>query len=302
LQNPNGITINGDGAVVAPGGLTVSALSNGSASTGQPVVNQGTLDGGAALSLFGSRITGSGAFKGDTILISSFGNINNPVNGLHFLGNSIRLFPSTGASTSVTLNDYGTSPQVLNIAINGNASVAMPSGWPNGSSLPPNNAPVPAGGTRAAGTPAPGFGGGSMIVQATGNLTLNGATTNDFAFAGGIVLRSGGTLDLHGVIVNQGWTTAGKAFQGVFFEAPAIASSAGVVQVYSNALNFINFSVQPTAHVKTYQLTAAADGSAQYVAADSIAAHMNTYSLLAETAAVGGCWVCLVSTTPINVQ
>ena len=121
-------------------------------------------------------------------------------------------------------------------------------------------------------------------------------------FPGGIVLKSGGTLDLKGVIVNQGWTTAGQAFQGTYFESPNIVSSAGNIQVLTNNLNWVNFSTMPQAPVRTWSLVRAADGNAQYVPADSVAPHLNTYSVLIEAAVAGQCWVCLVNNLPINMN
>jgi YD repeat-containing protein len=301
ITNPNGVNVTSSGTISSAGGLSLSALSSSSPSVGQAIVNDGTIDGGPSLSLFAGRITGGGTYKGNAIVLSTFGNVNNPINGAHFLGNSIHLSPSTAATASVTLNDYGSAPQVLNVAISGNAVVGMPSAWPSGSLLPANNAPVKPGSIRPAGTPDPTYGGGSMIVQATGNLTLGGGTTNDFVFAGGIVLKAGGVLDLNGVTVNQGWTTSGRAFQGVFLEASIIKSTLGQASIYSNNLNFINFSSPPTAHIQTFELAVAGDGTAQFVGVNSIA-HANSYSILVEAAADGHCWVCLVSTTPINVQ
>jgi hypothetical protein len=49
-------------------------------------------------------------------------------------------------------------------------------------------------------------------------------------------------------------------------------------------------------------LVQAANGSAQYVTADTVAPHLNTYSVLIETAATGGCWTCVVNTSPVNMQ
>jgi hypothetical protein len=200
------------------------------------------------------------------------------------------------------LNAYGSSPQVLNFLVNGNASVWIPSAWPAGWSAPANNLPVPPSGSRPPGTPDPGFGGGSMIVQATGTLTLVNGGTNDFVFPGGIVLKAGGGLNLNGVAVNNGWTATGKSFQGVFFESPNIVNDAGNIQVLTNNLNWVNFSSLPHAPVRTWQLVPAVDGSLNYVIADTIAPHLNTYSVLVDAAATGGCWVCLVNTTPVNIR
>ena len=210
-------------------------------------------------------------------------------------------FPAPAATVDLTLNDYGNAPQFLNFMVNGNARVAMPSAWPGGVTLPPNNKPVPYGGVRSAGIPDPSYGAGSIIVQATGAMTLTGGATNDFVFAGGIALKSGGTLDLNGVIVNQGWTTAGQAFQGTYFESPSIVSSGGNIQVLSNNLNWVNFSTLPHAPVRTWTLMRATDGSAQYLPADGVAPHLNIYSVLVEAAAAGQCWVCLVNNLPVNM-
>jgi len=58
----------------------------------------------------------------------------------------------------------------------------------------------------------------------------------------------------------------------------------------------------PNGHFQISRLVHMPDGSARYAPADSQAPHLNTYSTLIEAAANGQCWVCLVNTTPINVQ
>ncbi|HXX86593.1 MAG TPA: Ig-like domain repeat protein, partial [Casimicrobiaceae bacterium] len=299
--NPSGITISPTGTISAPSGLTLDTFASNSVA-GQPLVNQGAVDGGGGLSLLAPSLNGSGAYRGDSILIGTSGNANNPVNGAHFLSNGLQLYPSTGTDVTLTLNDYGQAPQVINLMVNGNASVQMPSAWPTGSSLPPNNLPILPPNSRPTGAAEPAYGGGSIIVQATGNMSLSGGASNDFVFPGGIVLKASGTLDLNGVVLNQGWTTTGKTFQGVYLESPNIVSSAGNIQVYSNNLNWINFSTLPHAPVMTWTLTQQSDGSASYVSADSFAPHLNTYSTLINAAAAGQCWVCLVNTQPVNMH
>ena len=224
----------------------------------------GLLDGGANLSVYGARINGGGAFKGNSVLVSTFGNANNPVNGSNFLQNGLQIYPSSGNAVTLTLNAYGSAPQIMNMTINGDGYLWMPSAWPNGWTLPRNNNPVPPNGTRPAGVPEPAYGGGSMILQATGSLSLVSGATNDFAFPGGIVFKAGGTLDAKGVIVNQGWTTSGQAFQGIFFESPNIISTAGDIQVYSNDLNWVNFSTFPHAPVHAFSLTPNSNSSASF--------------------------------------
>ena len=300
LRNPSGFTIAASGSVTAPSGLTLDALG-ASKTTGQDIVNAGSIDGGAALTLYGANIKGGGAYKGNAMVISTFGSANNPVNGAHYLSNGLQLFPSSGSDVFLSLNDYGTVPQFFNVMVNGNAHVAMPSAWPSGVTLPPNNLTVPPGGTRASGVPDPSYGASSIIVQATGTLSLSGGASNDFVFAGGIALKSQSTLDLSGVIVDQGWTTSGQAFQGTFFESPNIVSSGGNIQVLSNNLNWVNFSTLPHAPVRTWSLVRAGDGSAQYITADSVAPHLNAYSLLIEAAANGQCWTCIINNLPVNM-
>ncbi|HTP97859.1 MAG TPA: DUF6259 domain-containing protein [Casimicrobiaceae bacterium] len=301
VKNPNGVTVTSSGRIAAAAGLQVDTLGVTTA-VGAQLLNDGVLDGGNGLVLLAGAIHGAGQFRGNTISLSTFGYTNNPVNGSHYLSNGIQLYPATGADVGLILNLYGTAPQVLNAKVNGNTEVWMPSYWPAGAMFPNNSAPIPSGGVRPAGTGEPSFGGGSMIVQATGNLKLHDdGMARDFAFPGGIVLKAGAALDLNGVTVNQGWTTSGKAFQGIYFEAPSITSGPPVT-ILSNDLNWTNFSTTPNGHFQISRLVQMSDGSARYAPADSQAPHLNTYSTLIESAANGQCWVCLVNTTPINVQ
>jgi probable HAF family extracellular repeat protein len=298
LRNTNGIAIGAEGSISSPAGLTLDARIVGT--TGAGIVNHGTVDGGANLVLQGSMVNGSGAYKGNAIRISTFGNVNNPVNGGYLLQNGLRVLPSSGGTVALTLNGYGATPQVFNVRVEGNALVSMPSAWPAGVTDPPNNAPVLSGGFRPAGVPDPAYGGGSLIVQATGGLVLDGGVSRDFAFPGAVVLIAG-SLDFNGVAVYNGWTTGGKAWQGMYFEAPVITSSAGLIDARTNDNNWINFNVRPNVGVRAWQLKRIAGGAAQFAAADSVAPHLNTYSTLVEIAASGGCWTCTVNPTPVNM-
>lgn len=301
VRNASGVTVVTGGSIVGPSGLVVSALS--SWTVGGTLVNGGTVDGGPRLEVQGYKINGGGAFKGDAVILSTPTFANNPVNGAHFLDNGLHVYPSTGAGTSVglTLHAYGTAPQVLNVMIHGSGAVWMPSSWGAGVSTPANNAVIPPGGSRAPGVAEPGYGGGSMIVQATGALTVANALTNDFVFPGAIAFKAGGTLDLNGVVINQGWTVTGKQFQGVFFESSNIVSPAGLIQVLTNSPNWINFSTMPKQGVRTWSLTGDGGGGAAFVVADSFATHLNTYSATIEAAANGQCWTCLINTAPVDM-
>ena len=222
----------------SPAGLLLDALG-ATWFVGQPVVNHGVVDGGTSLSLMGSGVTGGGAWKGNTISLATFGNANNPAYGPHFLANSLRLHPSTGFSTAVVLNAYGTAPQFMNLAVKWDATLLMPSA-PLGGGAPPNSRPVLPGEARPAGVADPSYGGGSLLIKSSGTLKLLPGASNDFVFAGGIVLMPDFLLDLNGVSVVNGWTTSGQAFQGLFMDAYIIQST-GPVMLYTNDLNWMNF-------------------------------------------------------------
>lgn len=286
-------------AIVAPGGLTID--SRGSAPfTGGYIRNGSVLDGGDRLTLLGGLIQGSGAFIGNAVIVSTFDRANNPVHGSHYLDNAIHISPASGPGVDLTLNHYGPNPSYLNVSVDGNARIQAPSAWPAGSPLPNNNLPILPGTIRAMSDPLPSFGGGSMIVQATKNLTLSGGTTNDFVFPGGIAMKAGGTIDLAAVTLVNGWTTLGKPFQGLHFEAPSITTPS-LTSIFSNALNWVNFSVQPTGHFGFFSLSGTGSYT-QYDPSDKIVPHLNTYSILIDAAANGQCWTCLVNSSPIAVQ
>lgn len=301
LANQSGITISPAGIIVAPSGLLLSGLGN-SWTVGRPVVNQGVIDGGPLLDVEGLNISGGGQFKGDAIVLSTPTSANNPVNGAHFLANGLQLYPSTGSEVSLTLHAYGTVPQVLNVIIYGNGFVWMPSSWGAASAAPSNNAVVSLGGSYPAGVAEPSYGGGSMIVQATGSLRVMSGPTNDFVFPGAIALRCVGDLDLNGVVINQGWTTTGKQFQGLFFESPRIISPGGTIQVLTNNPNWINFSTWPLQHVSAFSLVPNAGGGASFIASDAVSTHVNSYSQTIEAAANGQCWTCLINSTPMDMR
>ncbi len=300
LESAAGLEVKGSGGVMARGGAAMDtrgplALSGGA------IVNDGWINGAASLTLAGARITGGGRFYGDRVHLATFGNANNPVHGAHYLANAIAVASATGTDVALTLTGYGVVPQVFNVAVLGNATVAMPSAVA-GSSYPPNNAPVPPGGSRLPGVPDPPFGGGSLIVQAAGFLKLDGGASGDFVFPGGIVLVADGVLDVGGVTIDNGWTTGGAVFQGVFLESPHITGSAGRIDVFTNDRNWVNMSSLPRVPVRAYQFVRNAFGGALFAPADAIAPHLNRYSELSEAAANGQCWTCLVNPAPVDMQ
>jgi hypothetical protein len=287
--------------VIAPSGLLLDAL-DATWDSGGFVVNQGVVDGGPALAVHAAAINGRGFYRGNATTLATFGNVNNPVNGARYLANGVAFVPSSGGKVALTLAHYGPGPQFVNLDVRGDAELTIPSAWPPGQALPVNNAAVPPWGSRAAGVPDPAYGGGSLIVQAAGTLKLMPAATSDLAFPGGVVLKAAAALDVNGVFVTNGWTTSGKAFQGIFFESPDIRDSTGLIEAYTNELNWITFSSRPHVPVHTFQLRRAPNGSAAYAPADGVAPHINTYSALIEAAAAGACWICLVDANPVDLD
>jgi hypothetical protein len=304
VKNPNGLTIAAGGAIADLEGTIVDTLG-ATFTSGSALINQGAIDAGYYLEIRAAAIHGGGEFRGDAITIRTFGNANNPVNGAFFLQNGLHLqashTPSPTTPVSLAINAYGSAPQFINFNIFGSASVWMPSAWPAGSGVPANNQVVAPQGVRAAGVPDPSYGGGSIIVQSAGSIALLNGGTNDFVFPGGIVFKAATAIDTAGVLVNQGWTTTGQAFQGTFFEAPQIGSSVGFIQSYTNNLNWVNFSTFPITPVRAFQLVRNGNGTASFVPSDLVTPHLNTYSVLINAAALGQCWTCLVNPLPVNM-
>ena len=301
VQSPNGLATATSGAIRGPAGLTVDTLA-GSWTSGQPLVNQGSIDGAASLQLFAAKVNGGGAFRGNAIVLATFGNLNNPVNGAHFLSNGLNLHPGSGNALNLTLAAFGGAPQFMNLMLHGDATIGMPSAWPNGSALPPNNRPVMPGETRAAGVPDPAYGGGSMIVQATGKLTLEGGASGDFVFPGSVVLRSAGALDVKGTTIDNAWTTSGATYQGVFLEAASVTDSGASarIAVRTNDRNWVNLMPRALVPVNTWTLQRQGNGTAQFQAADGVAPHLNFFSITTEAGAAGACYTCLVNTQVID--
>ncbi|MEP7327985.1 MAG: Ig-like domain-containing protein [Betaproteobacteria bacterium] len=301
LKNSNGVAIHAGAAVNGQAGVIIDTLG-ATWTEGRALVNNGVIDAGPSLEILASNVTGSGEHRGDNIMIHTFGNAHNPIDGNYYLHNGLLLQATSNVDVALTLNAYGSTPQVFNFRVvrNNGVTLRMPSAWPSGWAIPANNAVVAPGDVRPAGMPDPGYGGGSMIVQAEGRITLGATATGDFAFPGAVVLKSDVAIDTNGVLVNQGWTASGRAFQGVFFEAPSIGSSS-FIRVYGNDLNWVNFSTFPATPVRALALVRNVDGSASYASSDATAPHLNTYSTLINTAAAGGCWTCLLETAPVNM-
>lgn len=298
LHSPAGIVVADTGRIVAMRGLVLDALGDTGWSTGREVWNDGNVDGAGVLDVMGAGIHGGGFFRADAVALRTFGNANNPVNGARYLANSLTLAPSQWTAQSdakriaVLLNGYGAAPQVFNVLVDGHAMVDMPAGAPS-PGAPANNHPVLA---DEHGDYWPGeapYGGGSMIVQAAKTLTL-APNAAEFVFPGSVVLKAGERIDTNGRTLDNGWTGSGKAFQGIYLEAPQITDATGTVSFVTNLSNWINFSTLPAASVTGRQVTHAGGGPPATVAAGAVSPHLNTYSVLIEASAAGRCWTCLV--------
>ena len=300
VWNPNGIAIAPSGSVLSPSGLALDALDTGWLA-GQILTNDGVVDGGPQLALLAANIRGGGAFRGNAVGVHTFGNANNPVNGAYYLQNGLQLYPSSGNTIALTINGYGTAQAGVQPVRERQRDRVDAVGVAGGREPAAEQRGRDARRCARLGVPEPAYGGGSMILQASGSLTLVNGGTNDFVFPGAIVLKAGGDLNVNGVAVDQGWTTSGQAFQGIFFEAPNIVSPNGLIRVYGNDLNWMNFSTLPQQYVRAFTLKRNPDGSASFAATDAITPHLNTYSLIQNTAASGGCWLCQVNTAPVNM-
>lgn len=297
LNDPTGIAILDAGRVTGTGGVLLDALGENWQS-GSEIVNDGMIDGDdAGLQLLASGIHGAGFFRGGLILLSTFGSANNPEYGARYLANGLNLIPANQYELFLTLNGYGGTPQFFNVQVHGNALVEMPSTSVRYPALPPNNLPLNGG-------LDPAYGGGSLIVQASGGLRLWSTSFDNFVFPGGVVFKAGARIDTAGVQINNGWTGSGRPFQGVFLEAPSIVNSGPwgpITVVVTNNLNWVNFSSVPFAPVQVFQVAGTGNGYFSFPA-DASAPHLNTYSVLIEAAAAGKCWQCLMNMVPANFQ
>ena len=300
FANPNGISLNAN-TIISGNDVVFDALGR-TWQEGGPVVIAGTLSTFRA-EVMGSSITGPGDIVANDVVVRTFGNMNDPRYPNSPLDNGFKIWAANRTyPVNLTVNAYGDSPQFINLEVAGNVVLQSPSAWPAGSVAPKNSLPVLPGATRPATTPEPSYGGGSMIVSVPeGSLRLASGSTNDFVFPGAVAFISAKEIDTAGVVVDQGWTTSGRTFQGMFFDAPRIFSSAGSISAYSNANNWVNFSTFPESSVRTFQLTRQSDGSAAFVSADAMAPHLNSFVTISRAAANAECWTCIVNGNVFNV-
>ncbi|WP_166791938.1 hypothetical protein, partial [Methylacidiphilum sp. Yel] len=172
------------------------------------------------------NLTGSGVLTAQTVHLNVTGNVRNVVSPTNPLLNGFTIANGPFSSTSIFIDADGIAPQIINLHVNGNATIdsADTSTFFNSVTSP----------TTGLTNPVPNAG-GNLLVNATGNLTVNGSVpssyalstdilglSNAFVFPGGVALKAGGMLTLNTTIDNGYTAVAGPNYQGVFLSAPQI--------------------------------------------------------------------------------
>jgi len=172
------------------------------------------------------NLTGSGVLTASTVDLNVTGNVRNVVSPTNPLLNGFTIANGPFSSTSISIDAEGSTPQIINLHVNGNAVLdsAATSTFVNSVFFP----------TKGLTNPVPNAG-GNLLVNATGNLTVKGSVpssyalstdilglSNAFVFPGGVALKAGGMLTLNTTIDNGYTAVAGPNFQGVFLSAPQI--------------------------------------------------------------------------------
>ncbi|QSR84384.1 filamentous hemagglutinin N-terminal domain-containing protein [Methylacidimicrobium sp. B4] len=233
---------------------------------------------------YGGSLTGPGTLTTANLYLDDFtGNVNNVTSPTNYLANGFHVANGSFGNTNITIDLATTSEgavgrQVVNLNVAGNATLTShdTSTFTNsllGVTLLPTEANA----------------GSNLLVQASGNLTVNPSTTgpldaslsnaalgvNGFVFPGGIVLIAGNTLTLN-TVVDNGYASTVGAGQGIFFQAPTIVTTAPVI-TSGNA--WVNFSTAPTTVPAIYAATPAVNFSpiAYTIVANPSAYHIRPY-------------------------
>ncbi|WP_324576913.1 hypothetical protein [Accumulibacter sp.] len=299
LQN---ITIASGGSLAAGsvnlGNLTASDLPNVNLS-GNITAASGA--GGITRVAFNGYTMGLDATGAATITTPEFdatvrGSLRNPVSTSNWLQNGLKLVnPSTTTPMSVNVAAVGGGFQAINLNVTGPVNLTSQdpvSGFTSTKTAFGGTGagrPITTGTTVAGGLVANG--GSQFIINASGNLNINPGVKFDaahdasdgFSFPGGVVFKSAGTLTTNAVVDNA-WTTVAQPFGGVFFEAPTIVA---LNYVATNGNSWVNFSTKPSTGVPTlYQFKQPSTTTLQFVVANDVAPHQNTYSALITGGAV----------------
>lgn len=291
-----------------------------------------------------------GYYQADNVLANNlffdvFSKINgaagNPVPS-NFLGNGFGVAPFTsGATVNLSITGEGGGNQntnYINIAVDGSANVSSGqtrsplagvisddyysnSGYnymdvnSSGSYTAP-----PSGTSTMANVPVPTHG-GSMILQASGVLTVvppdgaylqnengnteNGTSGNDygyggaFVFPGGLVLIGNDGVTVNVPIIN-GWSLSATPFQGIFLEGNQIDFNNNAYIVTGQG-QFVNFSTQPGSLPPILQFVYGntIESPSAYYAGLGSGAFLNSYSSILSGVLNGQSLSSLVNTTPL---
>lgn len=220
----------------------------------------GTAAGTTTFLFNGTSLTGPGSITTTSADLYARGDVRNPVSANDFLQNGLNI-----TAQQVGISAINTQQQAINLKLTGNSTVF------SGVTITPFANAVLTSGTNQAGLPTPNAG-SSLIVQGTGTLTVAGSFRSTgqgingadalanpfnaaFYFPGGVVFKSATQVQAGNVM--NAWSTAGTAFQGVYFEAPLISSG----WVAMNANQFANYSTNPGTPPITYYMSLGNNGA-----------------------------------------
>ena len=214
------------------------------------------------------------------------GSINAPIAGnTNWLDNGLTVAPLDPLDPVwVSVSATGGGFQAINLGVTGN--MVADSGT---TTTPFIGVPLTTGGFPAGGLQ--GNVGSSMILQASGSLTLVGMPTGSpfapplaFQFPGGLAFKAGTTLMTTTPVYNA-WTTVAIPFQGQWYEAPSIIIGSFLA---TSGNTWTNFSTAPVSGFPTtYQIREINPSSFGFALAPE-AVHKNTYS-----AAIMGGPICM---------
>ncbi|MDD2861730.1 MAG: hypothetical protein PHI71_11775 [Acidiphilium sp.] len=228
----------------------------------------------------GGSLTGPATVTTNTLNLDNFvGNVNHVTSPTNYLANGFHVANGSSGSTHVIINmptngEGAIGRQAVNLNVAGNATLTSS-----------RTSTFVSGVGSVAKLPTEANAGSNLLVQASGNLTVNPSTigpanyafshgalgTNGFVFPGGIVLMAGSTLTLN-TVVDNGYAPTVVAGQGIFFQAPHIVTSASV-PVITNGNAWVNFSTVPSTVPTIYGVT-----SAYTIVANPSAYHIRSYA------------------------
>jgi filamentous hemagglutinin family protein len=304
--------------VALAGNMTATNTSAGHTGNGDNGASNYGVGGDVELRNVGN-VQGAGMITANRVYIGTYGSVNNPVSS-NFLNNGLNITTTKSAAQAepvVTFSSKSAGRQAINLNIHGDAHVSS-----GNTALYVQSYPYYY--YNSAFTAGPNSG-SSLIIQASGHLTIEGnnyanaieqanfggdsgmggiSNSNGFLFPGGVVFKSATDIHSHAVIDNA-WTASAVPFQGMFFEAPSITVDQ---PMYTNANSWVNYSTHPAGLLPT--VYGATQGMSIYgyptlyasILAD--ANHINTYSAIVD-AAVNPAnpaypdWVSVINGTPI---